>query len=1317
MKGNSSKFLALLLSASMMMSPSASVLAETQENATQTESSVAAQSEEAAENAVQEAAPAENENAGNAVETPAEEPAAPAEDQNEQGSGKTEIPAEQEPSSDENGGADSEEGSTADKEQGTSNGETSKEETSKDESKEDGKETSNGEASKEETSKKDGKEENKTAASDEQIKETVSGDAKETTKETVKETAPEQKTEETKASQNDASVQAEKKEEKAAEAAKPADGEYASEAVAGGTMFRAISSKVIVKDGSIKASVLFSGTGYDYLYVGTAAEAAADEKNWIAPTGKETYTENGEESTGYRFEIPVTEFGKEMNLAVRSAKRKTWADKTITINSTEAIPTVTPTPTPTETPSKPSETPESVNASVTKEDGSAFKMFVISEATVIKKEGKLVLTLKTNNTSFDKLYFGNNGDELKSPVIQGMQEANGGFSFAFEMDADKAGTTIPVVLGKTDGSWYTKQQLFFVVPGTKTPDATPTPTVTPTPTETPAPTATPAPTETPAPSATPTPEPSKIENGIYSGTADTGAAMFKVVGVELTAKDGAMSAVITLSGTGYDYLYMGTPEEAEKADKSTWIAAKGSVEYTLDGETKTGMQYEIPVAALDQKLAVASHSSKNDKWYARTITIASSSLKKTADLPAEENKVADGIYEASATTNAAMFKVVNVKLTAKNGKMTAVITLSGTGYDYLYLGSNTDAAKADKSAYVPASGSVTYTDENGAEKTGSTYEIPVAALDQEIAVASHAVKSGKWYDRTITIASSSLKKTGDLPSSGDNKGDNKGDSENPKPTLVPTQKPGTGSSETPALKPTTTPAPTQAPVDKKPEQESKYESDLSGGTSRVDSATTLADGVYTPDGFSFSGGTGKVSISCSKITVTNGQAYATIAFSSPYYGYVKANGNKYTASVSGGSSIFTIPVQLNQNNTIIGMTTRMSAAHEITYNIFISLAAAKKGSSSAAAGAGFVKEDGTTSTISTDNKKLDTEAPEIMGLEYKAETKLAYAEYFKMYHYDQGITLLEIDVTKDTERDPEKADKADKTADEKTDAAQSDATKKDTASTDTAAAEEEETAVNAEEKETTGTTASTDSKKVKDLAEQTKELYEGNVVKYLIVPKDVEIPAGLDKDMIVIQLPIEKAYVASEDALKLLAEDLNAKESIKAVGTEQKDCQVESIVKAMEDKEISFDGTFDDVDYKAIVKDEIDFTVLPSEFLPGNEKEDENADDASAEKKEDASSEDTSKADDTKAENAKGTDTNADDAKEAEEVLKEQKELLSDTAERFATLKIPMLFDRSADEKTDLAKAEWLKVYGAIFGCEDKANELFEQMVKAEENK
>lgn len=1256
MKGNSSKFLALLLSASMIMSPTASVLADTQEKAAQTESSAAAeeapQSEETAETAEPETTPAETESSESTAETPAEEPtetpAAPAEDQTPAGSDETETPSADEDAS-----------------------EDTAEDTAKD-----GEETAD-------TTEKEPEAADETSQDAE--KETP---AKEETKDAVKENtspaAEQSKTEVKETTQNEASNTAEKKETKAAEAAKPADGEYETSAEATGSMFRVISSRLIVKDGKLKASILLSGTGYDYLYTGTAAEAAAaDEKSWIAPTGSETYTDTktGAEKTGYRFEIPVEELDKQMDVAVRSAKKKTWADKTVTIHSTAAIPTVTPEPTeppaPSETPGDDSsETPVSVEAPVVKDNGQAFKMFLISEATMINKGDKLVLTLKTNNTSFDKLYFGNNDDLAKAPVIQGMQEANDGFSFAFEVDADKAGTTVPIVLGKKDGTWYTKQQLYFVIPGTKTPDVTPTPE----------PTVTPEPTEIPAPTATPTPEPSKVPNGIYSGTAETGAQMFKVVAVELTVKDGDMKAKITLSGVAYDYLYMGTPEEAAAADKSAWIAGIGTADYTTDdGQTKTGMQYEIPVAALDQPLTVASHSEKRDKWYARTITIASASLKKTSDLPADEtNKIADGIYEATAETGAAMFKVVKVKLTAKDGKMTALITLSGVGYNYLYLGTAADAA-ADESAWIASKGEGEYT-LNGETKTGLQFEIPVEALDQGLAVAAHAVKSGKWFDRTITIASSSLKKTGDLPSD---------DSNDPKPTIVPTNTPTVSPSETPVVKPTSTPtpAPTQKPADTKPEQESKYESDLSGGTSKVDSATTLADGVYTPDGFSFSGGSGKVTISCSKITVTNGQAYATIAFSSPYYGYVKANGNKYMANVSGGSSIFTIPVELNKNNTIIGMTTRMSVAHEISYNIFISLAAAKKGGSTSFS-TGFVKADGTTSTISTDNSKLDTTAPEIMGLEYKAETKLAYAEYFKMYHYDEGITLLEIDMTKDTERDPEKQTEDDKKAED----------------TDTAAAENTAAATDEEEAAAASNSKKTSTEKAKDLTEKTKELYEGNVVKYLIVPKDVEIPAGLDKDMIVIQLPVEKTYVASEDALKLLDEQLDAAESIKAVGMEQKDCQIENIAKAMEDKKISFDGAFDDLDYKALVKDEIDFAILPSEFLPGNAKDEEDAD--AADETADTKSEDQKDDKDDKT-----TDEKADEDKTPEELLKEENERLSDTAERLATLTIPMLVDRSADEKTDLAKAEWLKVYGVIFGCEDQANELFQQMVKAEENK
>ena len=55
-------------------------------------------------------------------------------------------------------------------------------------------------------------------------------------------------------------------------------------------------------------------------------------------------------------------------------------------------------------------------------------------------------------------------------------------------------------------------------------------------------------------------------------------------------------------------------------------------------------------------------------------------------------------------------------------------------------------------------------------------------------------------------------------------------------------------------------------------------------------------------------------------------------------------------------------------------------------------------------------------------------------------------------------------------------------------------------------------------------------------------------------------------------------------------------------------------------------------------------------------------------------------------------------------------------AEKFAILKIPMILDRSKDEKDVLAKYEWSKVYGALFGCEKEAEKLYESAVNGHSN-
>lgn len=793
------------------------------------------------------------------------------------------------------------------------------------------------------------------------------------------------------------------------------------------------------------------------------------------------------------------------------------------------------------------------------------------------------------------------------------------------------------------------------------------------------------------PTETPTPAPSNVpSDGIYSTTAETGASMFKVVGVKLTVKNGKMSAVITLSGEGYDYLYMGTATDAA-THTGNWIKYSGSAAYTLDGETKTGRTYEIPVSALDTPLTIASHSERQKKWYDRTVTISSKNLKKTGDIPAEGTP-ADGIYSTSAVTGAAMFKVVGTKLTVKNGKMTALITLSGIGYDYLYMGTGADAAN-HTDQWIKYKGTATYT-LDGETKTGRTYEIPVAALDKPITVASHSESHKKWYDRTITFSSKDLKKIGDVSIGGNG---NSGSTDN-----------GTtgGNGSTNGSNNTT--GNTTTKVDTKPDTESKYESDTSGSTKAVNSKTKLKDGVYKPDKFSWSGGSGRVNITCDKVTIKNGQALATIVFSSSAYQYVKANGKKYLPTHTGGKSIFVIPVELNKNNSIIGMTTKMSTAHEITYSILVYLSAADE------AGEGSVSADGSSSGRNFgSNEKLDEKAPDIIGLEYKSETKLDYAKYFKIYHYDKDVTLLEIDMTKDTDKDPEKLKEETATKDSEKTSTKTDS-KKNNKSGKKKAVKIAIKRDNEDSKksDTQSITYNDEGEAVVQTQEEIiADLYKANVVKYLIVPEDsdVELPVGIEKEMIVIHLPVKHAYVDSEESLNTM-DDLKLLKKIAAVGYDQDETDIEAVNKALEKEDMVYAGSADDLKFREIVKNKIDLAIVSSEILPGSETEKavKEGKDGKTTKTDstDKKTVDTTKKKDSKTVN----DVTGDSETEATSVL-------DDLADNFATLGIPLIIDRSADEKSELAKAEWLKVYGAVFGCSKKTDQLYNKAVKAVKSK
>lgn len=1015
-----------------------------------------------------------------------------------------------------------------------------------------------------------------------------------------------------------------------------------------------------------------------------------------------------------------------------------------------------------ENPSAPTVTGSKVQ--VVKADGSAFKMFVVNKSKVQEDGDNLEITISTKNVSFDKLYLGEKEDIIKNSVVKGTELADGGYTFTFQVPVSYSGKVLPVTLGKVDGTWYSKQDLWIYIPyegiesfptatdevkviagGTGSTfndfvivsskavlrgenirmtldvkgnkwtkiylgvqaDTDKTPVykgtydleknVTTFTFDIQA--------EKQGMNIAITPGNEKwftwardlfinipnLENrvnttaeGVYNlygsayPTTNSYSLNFERESSVSISGDQATVTWVTQAGL-YDRLYIGNTVDSDEVKEANAIVPQDRSDIASGYKSFT---FTMPVSELGKEFSYSVRTVKTGEWSTKDArAFINGILEKTGELPDPDPNPtpdpnpgvvvpADGIYKVNnVVSSSAMFRVVGCTLTVKNGKMSAVLTLSGTGYDYLYLGTEEEAAKADKSLWVP------FKEDNNGKYT---YTVPLESLDKEIAVAAFSHNRQSWYGRTLVFHSDSLEKIGDISNEGN--GGTNGGSTTP-----------SGSNNGFILKPN----------DGKAENESKYEADTSGATSKVNSSTVLADGVYTPDRFTWSGGTGKVKIYCNKITIQNGQVYATLVFDSDHYQYVKANGNTYYTSKGGGTATVTIPIALNQNNKILGMTDKMSVAHEIEYTIFVYLAAAGNGTTLGGASA---------------NKQLDEKAPDIMGLAYQSETKLDYAEYFKIYHYDQGITLLEIDMTKGTANDPEKL--AAEAINAENETGESEDVAKDTdadQSTDSKDVKSE----NAAEEDTAAVGISEDGEEnLNGISEEelAAELYKGNVVKYLLVPEGVEVPVGLDQDMIVVQMPTDKTYTSTEALLEKM-DELGLTDNVAAIGDKKKDCKVDSVAEKMEKKDgedkaqVVYGGKEEKPDFKTLVKQETNLALLTSDILPREtditdlEENKDNTDfkdkdKKSDEKKNDKSDKKSKKKSEDKSENQKKL------------TVKEQTERFQQMTEKFALLGIPVIVDRSEDEQTDLAKYEWIKVYGVLFGCEDQMNTLFDQAVK-----
>lgn len=222
-----------------------------------------------------------------------------------------------------------------------------------------------------------------------------------------------------------------------------------------------------------------------------------------------------------------------------------------------------------------------------------------------------------------------------------------------------------------------------------------------------------------------------IKPGTYEVMVDSSSSMFKITSCELTVADGEMKAVMTMSGTGYLKLYMGTGEEAVNASQEEFIPF---------AETKKGEHtFTVPVEALDKGINCAAFSAKKEKWYDRVLVFRADSLPQDAFAEGmvttvEKLALEDGNYTAEVTLEGGSGKTTvdsPAKIRVEQGKIYATVTFSSPNYDYMMVGGE---------KYLPIN-----------TEGNSSFEIPVSGFDWKMAVTADTTAMSTPHEIEYTL--------------------------------------------------------------------------------------------------------------------------------------------------------------------------------------------------------------------------------------------------------------------------------------------------------------------------------------------------------------------------------------------------------------------------------------------------------------------------------------------------------------------------------------------------------------------------------------
>lgn len=153
---------------------------------------------------------------------------------------------------------------------------------------------------------------------------------------------------------------------------------------------------------------------------------------------------------------------------------------------------------------------------------------------------------------------------------------------------------------------------------------------------------------------------------------------------------------------------------------------------------------------------------------------------------------------------------------------------------------------------------------------------------------------------------------------------------------------------------------------------------------------------------------------------------------------------------------------------------------------------------------------------------------------------------------------------------------------------------------------------------------------------------------YLVVPEGAEVPTGA-ADYIILQRPFDSIYLVATSTMCFF-DSMDLLDHITLSGTEQEDWYIDGAAQAMAEGKMLYAGKYSAPDYELLVSKQCDLAIQSTMLYHTPEVQ-----------------------------------------------------------EKIEELGVPVLIDRSSYENHPLGRTEWIKVYGALMGCDDKAAELFDE--------